>query len=282
MGAPDDDKMFAGTGDAYDRFMGRYSRPLATAFADAAGVAAGSVALDVGCGPGALTGELVGRVGSESVVAIDPSESFVIACAERHPGVEVRQGGAEEIPFGDSEFDVALAQLVLHFVSDAERAAAELRRVLRPGGTVGACVWDFDGGMTMLRHFWDAALAVDPTAPDEASTMRFGREGEIAELFDAAGFEQVVESTLQVSARYVDFDDLWSSCSSGVGPVGAHVEACSETQRSALRDELFIRVGSPPGAFELSAMARCVVARSPLGAVTTFVAGGGRAGSPGA
>lgn len=262
MGATDE-KMFAGGGDTYDRFMGRYSRPLAAVFADAAGVEPGRRALDVGCGPGALTGELVDRLGAASVAAIDPSESFVVACAGRHPGVEVRVGGAEEIPFGDDEFDIVLAQLVLHFVADPERAAGELRRVLRPGGTVGACVWDFDGGMAMLRHFWDAALAVDPSAPDEASTMRFGRAREIVDLFDEAGFEQIVENSLEVSTHYLDFTELWSSCCGGVGPVGAYCASLSEVRRSALHGELFARVGAPSGRFTLSAVAHCAIGRAP-------------------
>jgi SAM-dependent methyltransferase len=262
MGA-DESKLFAGTGDAYDRFMGRYSRPLASVFADAAGVEPGHSALDVGCGPGALTGELVARLGAASVSAFDPSESFVAACSGRHPNVEVRRGTAEEIPFGDTSFDVALAQLVLHFVSDPMLAAAEMRRVLRPGGTVGACVWDFDGGMEMLRHFWDAALAVDPTVPDEAITRRFGKQGEIVELFESAGFEQVVESSLEVSSEYEDFDDLWSSCRAGAGPVGAYCASMSGAVAAGLRAELFARVGEPSCRFTLSATARCAVGNAP-------------------
>src|SRR5437870_2454589 len=148
---------FRVAGSAYDCFMGRYSRPLAVTFADAAGVAAGQHVLDVGCGPGALTEELVRRVGASAVAAVDPSEPFVEECARRNPGVEVRQGTAEVLPFADGAFDRALAQLVLHFVSDPAAAAGELRRVLRPGGSAAACVWDFAEGMQMLRLFWDAA-----------------------------------------------------------------------------------------------------------------------------
>ena len=116
-------RAFRATGGAYDSYMGRYSKPLAIRFADAAGVEHGQRVLDVGCGPGALTGVLVDRLGADAVAACDPSEPFLAACAERHPGVIVRQGRAEAIPFDDGAFDCALAQLVLHFVSDPDRAA---------------------------------------------------------------------------------------------------------------------------------------------------------------
>lgn len=151
-------KTFQASGEAYDLFMGRYSRPLAVVFADAAEIGRGQTALDVGCGPGALTAVLVDRLGAESVSAFDPSGPFVADCTARHPGVDVRLGRAEAIPFDGDQFDAALAQLVLHFVSDPQMVVAEMRRVVHPGGIVAACVWDFDGGMEMLRRFWDAAL----------------------------------------------------------------------------------------------------------------------------
>lgn len=251
------------SGDDYDRFMGRYSRPLAVAFADEVGIEAGQDALDVGCGPGALTGELVARLGSDHVAALDPSPPFVSACARRHPGVDVRLGRAETIPFEDGAFDVALSQLVFHFVGEPDRAVAELLRVLRPGGVAAACVWDFADGMEMLRHFWDAALAVDATAPDEARTLRFGGPGEIAALLVAAGFDDVTESTLQVTSTYAGFDELWTGFLAGIGPAGAHCVALSPDDRSAVRAGVFRRLGSPDGAFTLSATARCATGRAP-------------------
>jgi SAM-dependent methyltransferase len=254
---------FRTTADAYDRYMGRYSRPLAERFADEAGVAGGQHALDVGCGPGALTGCLVERLGVGSVAAVDPSEPFVSGCAARHPGVDVRLGRAEALPFDAGRFDVALAQLVLHFVDDPDAAAGEMRRVVRPGGTIAACVWDFQAGMQMLRTFWEAALAVVPDAPDEASTLRFGRPGEIAELFAAAGLEDVTESTLAVSSTYTGFDELWSGFLEGIGPAGAFCVSLGERKRERLRGELFARVGSPTGSFTLLAVARSATARVP-------------------
>ncbi len=256
METPEGARSFLTSGAAYDAYMGRYSRLLADPFADEVGVARGHTALDVGCGPGALTGVLVERLGADAVFACDPSAPFVAECVARHPGVDVRLGRAEAPPFEDCRFDVALAQLVLHFVSDPEQAAGEMRRVVRPGGIVAACVWDFAQGMEMMRHFWDAALTLDPNAPDVARTLRFGRQGEIVELFEHAGLEHVVETTLHVSTRYDSFDEFWSGFLTGIGPSGVYCIGLSDEQRSALRHELFRRVGSPGGSFTLGAMAR--------------------------
>jgi SAM-dependent methyltransferase len=254
---------FLTSGADYDAFMGRYSQPLAVLFADAAGVVAGQSALDVGCGPGALTGVLMRRLGAPAVSACDPSPPFVATCAARHEGVDVREGPAEAIPFDDARFDAALALLVLHFVSDPAAAAGELRRVVRPGGTVGACVWDFAEGMEMLRRFWDAALTIDPAAPDEARTMRFGRPGEIAELFAQAGLIDIVDTSLQVSSTYEDFDELWAGFLAGVGPAGTFCVSLSDDLRAALRGALFGGLGSPDGPLTLRATARCALARVP-------------------
>lgn len=256
-------RSFRASGDAYDTFMGRYSRPLADLFADAADLEAGLQTLDVGCGPGALTGALVRRLGPAAVSACDPSPPFVRECAARFPGVEVRSGQAEDLPFENASFDRAMAQLVLHFVSDPVQAAREFRRVLRPGGMVSACVWDFERGMEMLRLFWDAALAIDPQAPDEARTLRFGREGEIVELLDDAGFERLTETTLSVTSTYAGFDELWSGLNAGIGPAGSYCVGLPEHRRAALRTEMFDRLGSPAGAFSLSALARCASGRTP-------------------
>jgi SAM-dependent methyltransferase len=242
---------FGVSGATYDSFMGRYSRVLGVVFADLAGVRRGDTALDVGCGPGALTAVLVERLGTEAVAACDPSPQFVTECAVRHPGLRIEHGRAESIPFATGHFDHALAQLVLHFVSDPDAAASELMRVVRPGGRVSACVWDFDGGMEMLRCFWDAALEVDPAAPDEAGTMRFGRAGEM------------VESTLRVSSSYAGFDELWNGFLAGVGPAGAYCVSLPENDRRRLRTALFRRLGEPPGSFTLGAVARAASARTP-------------------
>lgn len=256
-------KDFATSGDAYDAFMGRYSRTLATVFADSAGIAPGQHVLDIGCGPGALTTVLVERLGVAAVQACDPSPPFVAACIARHPGVDVRPGRAEALPFDGGAFDAVLAQLVLHFVSEPAVAAGEMRRVLRPGGVAAACVWDFDGGMEMLRAFWDASVAIVPDAPDEAHTLRFGHEGEIAELLDGAGFEQIHETTLRVTSTYAGFDELWAGFLAGIGPAGAFLVAQAEATRQAIRSELFRVLGSPAGPLTLGAVARSASGTAP-------------------
>jgi SAM-dependent methyltransferase len=243
--------------------MGRYSRPLSVLFADSVGIVAGQSALDVGCGPGALTGVLVDRLGVDAVSAFDPSPPFVAECTTAYPGVDVRSGRAEAIPFDDDQFDVALAQLVLHFVSDPAAAGLELRRVVRPGGVNGACVWDFDAGMEMLRLFWDAALDADQGAPDEARTMRFGRQGEIADWLRGAGLEDVAETTLAVTATYTDFDELWSGFLAGIGPAGSYCVSLSADQQALVRRGMFERLGAPDGPVTLAATARSAHGRVP-------------------
>ncbi|MGC3994093.1 MAG: methyltransferase domain-containing protein [Propionicimonas sp.] len=249
-------RTFTGGADAYDRFMGRYSRPLSVGFSDFAGVVAGQRVLDVGCGSGALTAELVRRLGSASVSACDPSPSFVAACRERFEDVDVLPGTAEQLPFGDAAFDVAISQLVLHFVSDPTAAGAEFARVLRPGGVAAACVWDAADGMELLRSFWDAASGVDPDAPDELQTLRFGRPGELSGWLAGAGFEDVTETTLSVRTTYEDFDELWSTLLDGVGPVGAYCATLPPQRLAVLRAALHDRLGAPSGGITLGAVAR--------------------------
>ena len=256
---------FLTSGSAYDAFMGRYSRPLASAFADSVGLRLGTghSALDVGCGPGALTGVLIDRLGMGSVSAIDPSAPFVEECAARFPGIDVRLGRAEAIPFADHQFDFAFAQLVLHFVGDPEKAASELLRVLRPGGVVAACVWDFADEMEMLRLFWDCALEVDTNAPDEARKLRFGGEGEIADLLERSGFSEISKTTLHVTSAYETFDVLWQGFLAGIGPAGVFCLSLTNDQRASVRHEMFKRLGSPSGVFTLGATARSASGRSP-------------------
>jgi SAM-dependent methyltransferase len=253
---------FAVPGDSYDRFMGRYSGPLARAFADAVGVEAGQRALDVGCGPGALTTELVRRLGADSVSAIDPSEPFTAACAARNPGVDVRTGPAEAMPFADDAFGVALAQLVVQFMADAHAGVAEMRRVVAPGGAVAACVWDYAGGMRMLRLFWDASRHVHDDPPDEASRMRFAQEGHLAELLASAGLEDVRDGSVEVEGSYESFDDFWEPFTLGVGPAGAFVASLDDDRRARLREGLRDRLGDPSGPFTLPALAWYAVGRA--------------------
>jgi SAM-dependent methyltransferase len=225
---------FAVPADAYDRFMGRYSMHLSAQLADLAGVAPGQRVLDVGCGPGALTTELAERLGAASVAAVDPSESFVAAARARLPEVDVRQSSAEQLPFGDDEFDAALAQLVVHFMSDPVGGLREMRRVTRPGGVVAACVWDHAGGRGPLSPYWDAARELDPDVRDE-SHLAGAREGHLAELFEAAGLREIEETALSIRVEHPTFDDWWEPFTLGVGPAGDYVARLDAMRRAELR-----------------------------------------------
>lgn len=221
--------------DAYDRYMGRYSARLARGLADLGGVHAGQAVLDVGCGPGALTAELVRRLGPDAVAAVDPSESFIAAARARHPGVDVRLSTAEDLPYPDGTFDATLAQLVVHFMSDPVAGLAEMARVTRAGGVVAACVWDFAGERAPISAFWQAARELDSGAEDE-SGLAGARAGHLSELFEAAGLRRVEEATLSASVDYASFDEWWGPFTLGVGPAGAHAQALGETELSALRE----------------------------------------------
>ncbi|MBA3842016.1 MAG: class I SAM-dependent methyltransferase [Actinobacteria bacterium] len=219
---------------AYDRFMGRYSSLLAPQLAEFAGVHSQDSVLDVGCGPGALTAELVRRLGVPHVTAIEPSKPFAEAAAARFPGVDVRQAPAEEIPFPDGTFDAALAQLVVHFMADPVKGLAEMKRVTRAGGAVAACVWDLAGGRAPLSPFWQAARALSSDVVDE-SELAGAREGQLRGLFDAAGLGGLAESTLEATVEFASFDEWWEPFTLGVGPAGAYARSLGADGLAAVR-----------------------------------------------
>ena len=231
--------------DAYDRFMGRYSVPLAPQLADFAAIVAGQRVLDVGCGPGALTGELVRRLGPAAVSAVDPSEPFVAAARERYPGVSVQRAAAEQLPFEAQEFDAVLAQLVVHFMADPVVGLRELVRVTRKDGVVAACVWDHGGGQGPLSLFWEAARELDPDVEDE-SHLAGAREGHLAQLFEAAGLHEIEESTLSVSVEQPSFDDWWEPFTLGVGPAGGYAAGLDAKRQAQLRELCRERLPAAP------------------------------------
>ena len=222
------------TADAYARFMGRYADPLAAEFAAYAGVRPGQRALDVGCGPGTLTALLVHELGPDAVQAVDPSPPFVAATRRRFPQVDVRTGVAEALPFDDDSVDLALAQLVVHFMSDPVLGLSEMRRVTRAGGTVAACVWDHAGGSGPLSTFWEAVHDLDPAAPGEAD-LPGTRAGHLTELARAAGLGDVEDGRLTVEVRFTSYDDWWTPYTLGVGPAGSYVAGLAGAHREALR-----------------------------------------------
>jgi SAM-dependent methyltransferase len=257
---------FLSSADAYERHVGRYGTQLAAGLIEFAGVVPPMHALDVGCGTGALTAVLADRLGADRVAGADPSQAFVDACRARLPAVEVVLARAERLPFGDGTFDAVLSQLVVNFMRDPVQGVREMARVARPGAIVSSCVWDYAGEMTLLRAFWDAAREVAPEAAatsDEGTVMRWCREGELADLWHAAGLREVRFGPLIVAAQYADFEDLWSPFPHGVAPSGAFCKALSDPDRAALHDAYRrrLRVGDQP--FELTARAWSVAGRAP-------------------
>jgi SAM-dependent methyltransferase len=255
---------FHAPAQAYDLFIGRYSRELARALIDAAGVRPGESALDVGCGPGGLTAELAALLGAERVAAADPSAPFAEACRARVPGARVEVAPAEALPFEDGAFDHALAQLVVNFMSDAAAGVREMARVTRAGGVVSAAVWDYAGEMTLLRRFWDAAVALDPAAAErDEGRMPFCAPGPLGDLWSGAGLAAVEVSPAVVSASYDGFGDLWRGLEAGVGPAGAYVAALPSEARAGLAAELRRRLGAGDAPFRLTARAWIATGRVP-------------------
>jgi SAM-dependent methyltransferase len=244
---------------SYDRFMGRFSVPLAALFLDRLDVRPGLRVLDVGCGPGALTTALVDRLGAGQVAAVDPSEPFVAAVRERLPGVDVRPGRAEALPHADASYDATLAQLVVHFMAEPVAGLAEMRRVTRPSGTVACTVWDHAGGAGPLSPFFRAVADVDPAAPGERE-LPGTRQGHLGELMTAAGLRRVEESALRVAVAFATLEEWWEPFTLGVGPAGDYVRKLDDEGRAALLEACGRHLPPPP--FEVRATAWCAVAEA--------------------
>ncbi|HEV2889220.1 MAG TPA: class I SAM-dependent methyltransferase [Frankiaceae bacterium] len=236
------------SGDAYEPFIGRWSRLVAAEFVPWLGVPPGARWLDVGCGTGALTSTVLALAEPASVVGVDPSGAFVSYAAARVPQAEFRVGYADATGLDDGAVDVAVAGLVLNFVPDPAAAVAELRRVARH--TVGAYVWDYTGGMEILRHFWDAARSLDPGVADEDFPLC--RPGALAELLGGEA------RAIDVPAVFEDFESYWAPFLGGTGPAPAYVASLDDERRDALREAVRERVGERPS---LNARAWAVRAR---------------------
>ena len=238
--------------EAYDRFMGVHSRQLAPQLIDLARLGPGDKVLDVGCGPGALTTELVARLGAASVSAVDPSEPFVAAARARHPGIEVQHAAAEALPYEDGVFDAALAQLVVHLMADPAAGLREMVRVTRTDGVVAACVWDFAGERAPLSTFWRAVSELGLDVRDE-SALAGAREGHLVELFEAAGLRHIEDTALVARVEYTSFDEWWEPFGFGVGPAGALFQKLDADQRARVRASCLNLL--PPAPFELVSFA---------------------------
>ena len=229
--------------EAYARFMGRFSQPLAVEFGELLDLHEGDRALDVGCGPGALTGVLVETLGEASVAAIDPSASFVDSVRSRFPLVDCRLGTAEDLPFETDAFDVSVAQLVVHFMDDPVQGLREMARVTRAGGTVAANVWDYSDGAGPLAPFGEARRALDPQFHGDAPRPGTAR-GELERFFEDAGLESVRATVATVEVPFRSFDEWWEPFTLGVGPVGEYVASLTTAGVAALRQACADRLSS--------------------------------------
>lgn len=248
---------------AYERFMGRWSRDLAPLLVRFAGVQDGEALLDVGSGTGALAAALLTAAPSSRIVGIDPAAAYVASAQARHGGALVRfdVGDARRMLFEDAVFDRTVSLLVVNFIPDATRAVDEMKRVTRRGGTIAAAVWDYGEGMEMLRVFWDEAIALQPAsdARDERH-MPFCRRGELAALWRERGLQDVVEEGLTIETRFTSFDDYWAPFLEKQGPAGAYVAGLPDGERDALERRLRRRLlgSGPDRPFVLNARAWAV------------------------
>ncbi len=229
-------------GDPYERYVGRWSRLVARDFLTWLDRPAGLDWLDVGCGTGALSGSILAAADPKALIGVDPSDGFLAVARAllEDPRARFEPGAAEALPLADGAVDVAVSGLVLNFVPAPVRAVGEMRRVVRPGGTVAFYVWDYADGMQLMRYFWDAAVALDPAAQalDEAVRFPLCRPGPLAELLTAAGLQAVRTTTIDVPTVFADFDDYWSPFLGGQGPAPGYCMSLPESHRTALRDRL--------------------------------------------
>ena len=225
----------AADGDGYELAMGRWSRRLAELFIDFAGAADGEEVLDVGCGTGSLAFTLAKRSKVKSIKGIDFAPPYVAYAAARNsdPRIAFETGDACAMPFADRSFDRVLSLLVLHFVPDANKAVAEMKRVARPGATVAATVWDARGGYVANRIFYDTAAALDPAAVARRAqnlTRPMTRPGELAAAWRAAGLTDVRDALLTIRMDFENFADFWAPLSGKDGPQAAYVNSLAPDQ----------------------------------------------------
>jgi len=228
--------------DAYEPYVGRWSRLVARDFVGWIAAPSDRRWLDVGCGTGALSQTILERAAPRSLIGIDPSEGFV-AHARRVIGdtrADFRVGDAQALPLENGAFDMVVSGLVMNFVPDMAKAAAEMVRVTHPGGTVAVYVWDYAGDMQMMRRFWDAAVALNPAALDQDEGRRFPvcRPQPLAALLEGAGLANVEVRAIDVPTAFKDFADYWTPFLGGQAPAPGYCMSLSEDDRSALRETI--------------------------------------------
>lgn len=247
---------------AYERFMGRWSAPLARLFAEFALAQDGGRVLDVGCGTGSMVQAVVEKNPRSAIVGIDPVQGFIDHCHARFADTRITfdRGSALELPYPDDSFDQALSLLVFHLIPDPAKAASEMRRVTRAGGKVAACAWD-SVGMQRTSILWEEQLKLDPGAAAQAERPRHcNREGELARLWRETGLGNVEETSLEISTDFLSFDDYWLPFLDGVGPTGSYVAKLPDDCRDALKNALRKRLlgGRADGPIHLRARAWAV------------------------
>lgn len=240
--APSERRDVWSAGDLYEPYAGRWSRRVAEEFLKWLAVPEGEDWLDVGCGTGALIQTIIETANPNSVIGIDPSPGYIEYAKARIASSDARfdAGNAESLPIDTATLNVAVAGLVLNFVSQPSRAVAEMTRVVRPGGIVAAYVWDYAGKMELMRHFWDAAVALDPGAQelDEGRRFPICQPKPLAELFAQAGLSEVEVRPIDIATDFGDFDDYWSPFLGGQGPAPGYAVSLSDERRAALRDRI--------------------------------------------
>ena len=232
-------------GDAYERYMGRWSRLMAVRFLDWLGAPAGAAWLDLGCGTGALTQTILARCSPRSIVAVDRSADFVAHARAATSDVSVRMrfdvADAQSLPLPDASVDVAASALVLNFVPDRVATLRELKRVVWPGGLISFYVWDYPGaGMGFMNAFWKAAIALDPSAAELGEGRRFpfcNPEG-LTALCAEAGLTAVTMAPIEIETRFASFEDYWQPFTLGAGPAPGYCVSLPEDKRAALKARL--------------------------------------------
>lgn len=254
-------------GDPYEQYVGRWSRRVAPRFLAWLRIPAGRRWLDVGCGTGALSAAILDHGAPASLTAIEPSAGFLETAGRRLAGRAVlHQASATQIPLADASVDVVVSGLVLNFIPDPPAALAEMARVTGRGGTIAAYVWDYAGGMELMRFFWDAALALDAAAAklDEGARFPVCRPEALAQLFADAGLHGTEVTAIDVPTPFTSFDDYWRPFLGGQGPAPAYAMSLDEGARARLRDRVRERVpAAADGSIVLTARAWAVRATAP-------------------
>lgn len=232
-------------GSPYEQYVGRWSRRAAPLFLKWLAVPAGLRWLDVGCGTGALCAAIVDQCAPSSVAGVEPSQGFLETARENLAGrAHFHPGSATAIPLGDASVDITVSGLVLNFVPDPRAGLAEMARVTAKGGTIAAYVWDYAGKMELMRYFWDAVVALDPSAAklDEGTRFPLCRPEALQTLFAAAGLEAVAVAPIDIPTPFADFDDYWQPFLGGQGPAPAYAMSLDEAARSRLRNRIAERL----------------------------------------